>query len=129
MGRTSFAIFSRAMSLDSAGVPPCIAWELMRSSTMGYPSNSLRISSMLIPMPCRKTITGTFLRLSTLMSNLPDLLISNSSHAPLEGMILPLKTSLSFSASAALPRSKYTPGLLTSWETTTLSAPEIIKVP
>ena len=52
---------------------------------------------------------------------------SNSSQAPRLGIILQLKRSLSDVLSAV--RSKYTPGLRTSCETTTRSVPLMTKVP
>ena len=53
--------------------------------------------------------------------------ISNSSHAPREGMIFAEKTSLSEVLSAV--RSKYTPGERTSCDTTTRSVPLMTNVP
>ena len=53
--------------------------------------------------------------------------ISNSSHAPRDGIIFAVKTSLSDVLS--MVRSKYTPGDRTSCETTTRSVPLTMKVP
>ena len=53
--------------------------------------------------------------------------ISNSSHAPRDGMIFAVKMSLSEVRSGVV--SKYAPGERTSWETTTRSVPLMTNVP
>ena len=97
----------------------------------GSLSTSLKSSvisaSVILPKALSNMVTGLF-RLRSTFTDITSLgLVSNSIQAPRLGISLADARGLpevgSFSAV------KYTPGDLTSWLTTTLSAPFIIKVP
>ena len=80
-----------------------------------------------MPMALRKWVTDCLRLRSMRTPTASRLSISNSSHAPREGMIFAPKVSLSDERSESF--SKYTPGERTSWETTTRSVPLMMKVP
>src|SRR3989344_7397104 len=79
-----------------------------------------------MPKALNRAVAGLFLFLSIRQEITPFYSVSNSSHAPREG--------ISFAPKNLLSRDerdieKKTPGLRISWEITTLSTPLIIKVP
>ena len=80
-----------------------------------------------MPMALRKWVTDCLRLRSMRTPTVSRLSISNSSHAPREGMTFAPKVSLSVERSESF--SKYTPGERTSWETTTRSVPLMMKVP
>ena len=104
-----------------------LAGSLYRFSLIKSSSNkSIICWSDWTPSALIKVVIGTFLVLSTLAEYTSWESDSNSIHVPRIGMIVPEYKNLPV---LSLCASKYTPGLLTSWEIITLSAPLIKKVP
>src|ERR1700750_413548 len=85
----------------------------------------MRASSQ--PRAFSSTVTDCLRLRSMRTPTLSRLSISNSSHAPRDGITLQLQMSLSEVLSTW--RAKYTPGDLTSCDTTTRSVPLMMKVP
>src|SRR3989338_9879533 len=89
-------------------------------------NNFLISSSPLMPNARKSAVAATFLFLSILTEITPLYSVSNSSQAPLDGINLAPKNLL---YRLDLDNEKNAPGLLMSWDMTTLSIPFIMKVP
>ena len=116
---TNASFWSLQVSLFSVSFIYC-------TSPVSTSLNSFSIFSILSkPKAINKVVAGTFLFLFILTPIKPDSSVSNSSQAPLFGII--------FAPKKFLPRElrevKKAPGDLISWETTTLSTPFTTKVP